>query len=160
MTSRVDAPCQIWGGTYTGNGYPVIRRGHLTILARRQVFETHHGEILEGQIVMDTCGHRGCVEPTHLYAGTQSDRMRAFIATGQFDGGHLDRQPTYEERARGERIHTAKLTDEDIPFIRERARMGEKHGEIAKDYGVSRPAISYAVRGVTWTHIPDLIPKA
>lgn len=151
-----EKPCQIWTGAYTQNGYPV-RNGSLV---RREVVIERDGSIPADMIVMDTCGNRGCTEPSHLFIGSQADRMRAYVDAGLFDGGHLDRQPTYEERARGERVSTAKLTAEDIPVIRSRARNGELHREIALDYGVSRPAISYVVRGETWAHIPDLMPTA
>ena len=46
----------------------------------------------------------------------------------------------------------AKLTEGDIPVIRQRAQR-ETHQAIAADYGCSRSAISLAVRGETWTHV-------
>jgi hypothetical protein len=149
-----ETPCKRWEGGHHGQGYGATYQDGEHVLAHRAAWIAANGPIPDGMILINRCEHRDCVELTHWTLGTQSDRMRAFIAAGKFDGGHL-RMPTPDERARGERIHTAKLTAEDIPVIRGRARRGEPHRAIAADYNVSRPTVSYAVRGVTWRHIPD-----
>lgn len=46
----------------------------------------------------------------------------------------------------------AKLTEADIPVIRQRLAAGEKQYAIAKDYGVSPCAISCIHTGKNWTH--------
>jgi len=46
----------------------------------------------------------------------------------------------------------AKLTEGDIPVIRQRAQ-GETYQAIANDYGCSRSAIAFAVKGKTWAHV-------
>lgn len=52
----------------------------------------------------------------------------------------------------GERQHKAKLRSVDIPAIR--SRIGsETHDKIAKDYGVSREAITSISMRKTWTHV-------
>lgn len=153
----VETPCKLWEGGHQSQGYGTRYVDGEQVLVHREAWEAVNGPIPDGRILINRCDYRDCIEVTHWRLGTQSDRMREFIADGKFDGGHL-RPPTPEERARGERIHTAVLTAEDIPVIRERAHRGELHREIALDYGVSRPTISYAVRGVTWRHIPDYLP--
>lgn len=54
---------------------------------------------------------------------------------------------------KGSRHHLSKLTEEMIPMIRVLGNAGMKHGDIAARYGVTRPAISYALRGETWKHV-------
>ncbi|MET8848060.1 HNH endonuclease [Amycolatopsis sp. NPDC004625] len=153
----VETPCKRWEGGHHSQGYGVTHVDGEPVLAHRAAWLAVNGPIPDGKILLNRCENRDCVEVTHWVLGTQSDRMHEFIAAGKFDGGHL-RPPTPEERARGERIHTAKLAAEDIPAIRQRARSGESHRAIARDYDVSRPTVSYAVRGETWAHIPDLLP--
>jgi hypothetical protein len=153
----VETPCKLWEGGHHSQGYGIVHVDGEPVLAHRAAWVAVNGPIPEGKILLNRCDYRDCVEVTHWVLGTQSDRMQEYIAAGKFDGGHL-RMPTPDERARGERIHTAKLTAEDIPRIRERACRGELHREIAYDYGVTRATVSYAVRGVTWRHIPDYLP--
>lgn len=52
--------------------------------------------------------------------------------------------------ASGERNAKAKLTRDSVTEIRRLAASGISHRVIANQFGVSRPAISYAVRGDTW----------
>lgn len=46
-----------------------------------------------------------------------------------------------------------KLERYDIPAIRERINNGDTQTAIAKDYGVTRGAISHIADGSTWSHI-------
>ena len=49
--------------------------------------------------------------------------------------------------------HAARLAETDIPAIRARLAKGERHEDIAADYGVHRATISQVARGFTWTHV-------
>lgn len=48
-----------------------------------------------------------------------------------------------EGPARGNRGNNRKLTDEQVDEILDRLRAGEKHDDIARDYGVSGSAVTY-----------------
>lgn len=58
---------------------------------------------------------------------------------------------------RGSALPQAKLTEADITPIRRRVHRGERHAQIALDFGVSKAAISDIARGITWKHVP-IIP--
>lgn len=47
----------------------------------------------------------------------------------------------------------SKLTNADIPVIRELAKSGKSRQQIAIRYGVHKRTISQIVNGVTWSHI-------
>lgn len=49
--------------------------------------------------------------------------------------------------------HLAKLTPEDIPAIRLRLAQGDRQKDIARDFGVSRVAISDIHTGKRWSHV-------
>lgn len=56
-------------------------------------------------------------------------------------------------RARGSDLKHAKLCEDDIPAIRERARSGERYADIAEDYGVSVSTVHLIKKGATWRHV-------
>jgi hypothetical protein len=59
--------------------------------------------------------------------------------------------------ARGEKVNTARLSATDVLAIRRRAGAGEQKTALAREFGVSKSAIGYAVAGKTWRHLPGVI---
>jgi hypothetical protein len=55
--------------------------------------------------------------------------------------------------AKGDRNGFSKLTESDIPIIREKARNGMTKAAIAREFGVTRPTIGYVIKGITWAHV-------
>jgi len=60
-------------------------------------------------------------------------------------------------RVWGEEHGSAKLTDAIVRRCRERARRGARVTELAQRYGVSHAAMSMAISGVTWGHVPGAV---
>jgi len=58
-------------------------------------------------------------------------------------------------KTKGSRHHLAKLTEVDIPVIRNRIRTGESMTKIAKEYNVTKGVISHIKNGLNWTHVMD-----
>lgn len=56
---------------------------------------------------------------------------------------------------RGSRHYRAKLTEADIPVIRQMNRDGVAQTVIARQYGVKQPAIWFVIAKRSWSHIPD-----
>jgi hypothetical protein len=61
--------------------------------------------------------------------------------------------PRYSIRDTEEHSRRSKLTEEDIPKIRERIANGEMLKTIAADYKVSPTTIGSIRRGYTWSHV-------
>lgn len=80
--------CWNWSGATMPNGYGLIRsaggRGGNTTLAHRVSYEIHSGsKIPNGLYVLHRCDNRRCVNPEHLFLGTQKDNIRDMIAKGR-----------------------------------------------------------------------------
>lgn len=52
------------------------RRSGMVFAAHRISWEIHRGNIPKGMYVLHKCDVPGCVNPDHLYLGTQSENMR------------------------------------------------------------------------------------
>lgn len=126
--------CWIWRGSST-KGYGVISVRGKQSYAHRIAYELTNGPIAARQVICHRCDTPLCVNPAHLFAGSNLDNARDAVAKGR--------------HAHGERQGCAKLKNADIGPIRERL-LTQTAAEIAAEYGVSRPAISLIGTGKTW----------
>lgn len=136
--------CWIWQGPLDGQGYGRISQGRKSKLrAYRVSYALHIGPIPSRMHVLHCCpggGTRACVNPCHLYLGTQIDNNADTLKAG-----HVPH---------GEQHHSAKLVAEDIVSIRQRAASGESYTHIARSFLVSPSAIGQIVLRRIWKHIP------
>ena len=75
--------CWLWTGAKTGVGYGSFRgKG-----AHRVSWERHHGRAVPGRkMVLHRCDNRACVNPDHLFLGSQLDNVRDMMAKGRGRG--------------------------------------------------------------------------
>lgn len=90
-----------------------------------------------GKQVNHTCDNRLCLNPRHLYVGTQRENVADRVARGGYDNG-------------GERNPRARLRVADIVTIRERYAAGTGPTELAQAYGVVPVYINQIVVGNRW----------
>jgi hypothetical protein len=144
--------CWEWQGAKFASGYGHFYSGGKVLYAHRVAYELHHGVHPGEMFVCHRCDHPGCVRPSHLFLGTNTDNMRDMAAKGR---QWLQKTPWLGPDNSGDRNGRARLTARDIPYIREWARQGFSHEDIARAFNVTRSNVSFICRRDTWTKVPD-----
>jgi len=138
--------CWKWIGWMHDNRYGGFDVGAVTCLAHRVSYAISHGRIPRGMCVLHSCDEPSCVNPAHLWLGTQADNMRDMRKKG--------RASTGEHAPRGEQVGNSKLSELQVLEIRDMyAGGGYMQRQLAGEFGVSGQLISRIVRREIWTHI-------
>jgi HNH endonuclease len=129
--------CWLWGSYCQSSGYGQIRIEGKRILAHRLSWILHFGDIPEGLLVCHTCDVRRCVNPEHLYLGTQKENMQDCLKKGRTHGQTKGYAFTRKPRTR-------KLTPEQVQEIRD---WPHEMKYIAEKLGISIACVSMIKSG-------------
>lgn len=136
--------CWEWSACKDRDGYGDFRygpdRGSKRVRAHRFAYELHHGSIPVGAHILHRCDNPPCVNPAHLFAGSNADNVSDKMAKGrgrwQIGTGHGN----------------AKLTEDDVENIRA-LYPGHTLKFIAELFEISSASTSMIVNRHAWTHI-------
>ncbi len=129
--------CWEWSGTNRRFNYGIVCIKGQHISAHRFSFAIFNHREPE-QFICHRCDNPKCVNPDHLFEGTQTDNMHDCSVKGRFG----DR--------RGEANACRKLNDDAVREIR---AASISYIQLARKYGVSKSAIFMAKSGETWSHV-------
>jgi hypothetical protein len=149
---NMESPCWVWTSG-KACGYGAFWAGGKDHKAHRVVWTLSNGQIphdssAHGICVCHRCDNPACVNPAHLFLGTNADNVRDMAAKGR-NGS----QTRPECLARGEANAAAKLTDAKVIYIRAMHASGVTQAALASQFGVSFQLISQVVHRLIWKHI-------
>ena len=78
--------CWIWKASKDKNGYGIFRAMIGSVKfnkAHRYSYALHTGDLLIGMQALHTCDNPSCVNPNHLFSGTNADNMRDKVQKGR-----------------------------------------------------------------------------
>ena len=84
--SKYDAEtdCQNWIGAMR-DGYGMIWHNGCLVSAHRLSWELRYGSIPKGEQILHRCDNRQCINPAHLFTGSQKDNIQDAISKGRYD---------------------------------------------------------------------------
>ena len=128
--------CWLWTGQYGPKGYGKFdgKRVH------RFAWELANGPIPHGLLVCHQCDTRKCVNPKHLFLGTDKDNRHDAALKGRLP--------------RGENHHQSLLNKEEVIEIFKSKKSGR---ELADFYGVSTNVIFQIRSGKRWSWLTDYL---
>jgi len=131
-----DCGCWLWTKCCNPGGYGLIEINKVVLMTHRVSWYLRYGPIPEGAKLLHKCDTRNCVNPDHLFLGTNADNQHDKVAKGR--------------QAKGVTQGSAKLTERQVRQIR---KAEGTQIEIAKRFGVNQTLISAIKRRVIWKHI-------
>lgn len=137
--------CWIWtgpkhGGKKNPSGYGQMTRKELgpAMPAHRASWILNKGPIPDGMMVCHTCDNRICVNPSHLYLGTNGDNMRDRSLRGY--------------------VHQMRLNEAKVREMRQLRQQGWSWRKLAARYDVHVNAVVEATMGRSWAYVDEPIP--
>lgn len=135
--------CWNWVRARDSDGY-----GHFVLNGRwqkahRYAYERVHGPLAAGLKACHRCDNPPCVNPAHIFAGTNSDNMKDATRKGRA------KAPVFTGEAHGMAI----VTEAEVLEIRRRRAAGERRVDVARRIGIS-PELTYRIeKRKIWRHI-------
>jgi hypothetical protein len=133
--------CWLWVAGTRRDGYGVFQvfNPHKNFAAHRFAFEDKVGPIPSRLYVCHRCDRKLCVNPSHLFLGTQKDNMVDAVSKGIM--------------RKGSRHGMAKLTEDNIRDIRRQSHSGMSAAKIALGLKISPSNVRLILTGETWNHV-------
>lgn len=132
--------CWEWSrATNKGYGYMAVGRGRMRAAHIIAWEIANDRKMPVGMLVRHDCDNPLCTNPGHLTLGTHADNSDDKVSRGR--------------QAQGSRMGSAKLTELDIPVIREMYKQGIYQRAIAAQFGVSQSLISAIILRKIWDHV-------
>lgn len=132
--------CWIWSGSVDGSNYGILSVVGEHWRVHRFSYYLYNGRLKRNIQVLHKCDVSNCVNPEHLFTGTQADNIKDMVSKNRHRGGPV-----------GELNHASKLTNKQAqeilskykPYVYSSTRLG-------REYGVSHEVILSLVKGRTW----------
>lgn len=118
--------CHYWIGSKSKKGYGYFSHQGKVKKAHRVSYEIHKGEIPEDMHVLHSCNNPSCVNPKHLFLGTNKEN--------------------YQDKLMKNRQYRPpkKFTEEELVYIRKYPRYWGSLSDLAREFNCATSTMYYA----------------
>ena len=132
--------CWLWTGPdknkFWHGAFKLGARETKVTFAHRTAWNLYVGEIPNGMCVCHSCDNPSCVNPDHLFLGSQGDNVMDKVSKGM----HLF----------GSKCPNSKITE---PIAAQIKILKKPTKVMAEMFGISRQSVADIVYGRTWKHV-------
>lgn len=131
--------CWKWTASTNKKGYGQISagcRGLRPLALHRVSWEMHCGPIPGGLFVLHSCDNPPCVNPKHLFLGTDEDNKEDMLRKDRL--------------CRGDRHRNSKTNAAEVAAIRKLHAAGMSEAELVHRFKRTKGIIHHVVTGSTW----------
>lgn len=121
--------CHLWTGHKDRDGYGTFRYKDKKIRSHRAAYQLFVGKIPDGFLVCHTCDTPSCVNPKHLFIGTNKDNVN-----DMWTKGRNSNNMTYALKAKRACINGHKFNSENTYYWRGHRRCKTCHRYRMRDY--------------------------
>jgi hypothetical protein len=145
---RAESGCWLWQRHRTASGYGMLYYDGKMRSAHRVSFFVYRRPIPVGLCVCHSCDNPACVNPDHLWLGTQKENLQDASRKGHMLGSQSP-HPTLQGACNPQ----AKLNNRQVSVIRRARTLGVSCRFLATCFPVSHHTISEITRRVAWKNI-------
>ena len=138
--------CWEWKGAVDGGGYGALMITHSPYTrekSHRFSWLIHNGQISNDMWVLHHCDNPPCVNPSHLFLGTNTDNMRDKMNKGR------------NVNMRGKLNGMCKLSENDVREIVELHNQGISYRKLSNQFGIGNTQIARIIHKESWRWIWD-----
>lgn len=138
--------CWPWLGAQNGRGYGRLEYEGKYQQAHRVSYQIYCEPIPDGYNVLHSCDNGICVNPKHLFLGSQQDNVDDMVSKNRDNFGG-NRPMIGSEHPR------AELNEDKVREIKRLLEEGHRHRDIAEWFNVARQTITNISTGQKWKHV-------
>jgi hypothetical protein len=150
--------CWTWAASKRHKGYGafVWADGSGAVIqgrAHRFSWELHNGPVPAGKCVLHRCDNPPCVRPDHLFIGSKAENNSDMRRKGRAVAGGTKTSVQACKYERGERHHSAKLSQSTVMAIRADRALGLSYSKLTTKYGITQGHVFRIANRQAWKHV-------
>lgn len=134
--SKIEKTCDCWvwkGHIHKNNGYGGFKFEGKCQGAHRVSWIIHNGAIPDRMFILHKCDNKICVNPNHLFIGTQKDNIEDKCKKGRHKYGV-----------------TTKLNKDQVMIIRKKFEQGTSAITLSKEFKINRRTVYKIINMERW----------